>query len=65
MARPYPSGILLDQERVALITGIFTGSSGEVTALAFRGMPNTILSVGIRLDLLQAMFLFLCPLMLF
>ena len=27
---------------MALITGIFTGSSGEVTALAFKGRPNTI-----------------------
>lgn len=37
-----PSGVLLDQARVALITGMFTGSSGEVTALAFKGRPNTI-----------------------
>jgi len=37
-----PRGVLLDQAKVALITGIFTGSSGEVTALAFKGRPNTI-----------------------
>jgi len=37
-----PNGKLLDKERVALITGIFTGSSGEVTALAFKGRQNTI-----------------------
>jgi len=37
-----PSGRLLDQERVAVITGMFTGSSGEVTALAFKGRENTI-----------------------
>lgn len=37
-----PSGRLLDQERVAVITGMFTGSSGEVTALAFKGRQNTI-----------------------
>ncbi|WP_443947000.1 S41 family peptidase [Pedobacter sp. AW1-32] len=37
-----PSGRLLDQERVAVITGMFTGSSGEVTALAFKGRKNTI-----------------------
>ena len=35
-------GELLDKERVAVITGIFTGSSGEVTALAFKGRANTI-----------------------
>ncbi|MDQ1142707.1 S41 family peptidase [Pedobacter agri] len=37
-----PSGRLLDQERVAVITGMFTGSSDEVTALAFKGRENTI-----------------------
>lgn len=37
-----PSGALLDQAKVAVVTGIFTGSSGEVTALAFKGRPNTI-----------------------
>jgi carboxyl-terminal processing protease len=37
-----PNGKLLDKEKVALITGIFTGSSGEVTALAFKGRQNTI-----------------------
>ena len=38
----HPKGALLDQVKVALITGIFTGSSGEVTALAFKGRVNTI-----------------------
>jgi len=37
-----PSGELIDDAKVAVITGIFTGSSGEVTALAFKGRPNTI-----------------------
>ena len=37
-----PKGALLDREKVAVITGVFTGSSGEVTALAFKGRPNTI-----------------------
>ncbi len=37
-----PTGELLDKARVALITGIFTGSSGEVTALAFKGRPGSI-----------------------
>lgn len=37
-----PSGRLVDQERVAVITGMFTGSSGEVTALAFKSRQNTI-----------------------
>jgi len=37
-----PNGKLLDKVKVALITGIFTGSSGEVTALAFKGRQNTI-----------------------
>lgn len=37
-----PNGELLDQAKVAVITGIFTASSGEVTALAFKGRPNTV-----------------------
>jgi hypothetical protein len=37
-----PKGNLLDKERVAIITNIATGSSGEVTALAFKGRENTI-----------------------
>jgi len=36
-----PTGELLDQAKVAVITGIFTGSSGEIVALAFKGRPNT------------------------
>lgn len=36
-----PSGELIAQAKVAVITGIFTASSGEVTALAFKGRPNT------------------------
>ena len=37
-----PSGQLMDHAKVAVITGIFTASSGEVTALAFHDRPNTI-----------------------
>jgi carboxyl-terminal processing protease len=37
-----PVGELLDKTKLAVITGIFTGSSGEVTAMAFKGRPNTI-----------------------
>lgn len=37
-----PKGPLLDRAPVALITGSFTGSSGEVTALAFKGRTNTV-----------------------
>lgn len=37
-----PKGELLDQAKVAVITGIVTGSSGEVTALAFKGRSKTI-----------------------
>ncbi|KLT63972.1 S41 family peptidase [Pedobacter sp. BMA] len=36
-----PNGRLLDQAKVAVITGLFTGSSGEITALAFKGRANT------------------------
>lgn len=42
MASINPKGQLLNKEKVAVITGMFTGSSGEVTALAFKGRPNTI-----------------------
>lgn len=38
-----PSGKLLDQQRVAVITGMFTGSSCEVTSFAFKGRENTFL----------------------
>lgn len=37
-----PKGELLDKIKVAVITNIATGSSGEVTALAFKGRENTI-----------------------
>ena len=37
-----PNRELLDKVKVALITGMFTGSSGEVTALAFKGRQKTI-----------------------
>jgi len=36
-----PNGVLLDQAKVAVILGQVTASSGEVTALAFKGRPNT------------------------
>lgn len=35
-------GELMDNAKVAVITSLFTASSGEVTALAFKGRPNTI-----------------------
>lgn len=35
-------GELLDKTKVAIITGIATGSSGEVTALAFKSRDNTV-----------------------
>lgn len=38
-----PKGELLDKAKVAVITGPLTASSGEVTALAFKGRPNTVL----------------------
>lgn len=37
-----PKGELLDKTTVAVITNIATGSSGEITALAFKGRENTI-----------------------
>ncbi|GAA5099024.1 hypothetical protein GCM10023210_35880 [Chryseobacterium ginsengisoli] len=38
-----PKGELLDNAKVAVITGLLTASSGEITALAFKGRPNTVL----------------------
>ena len=37
-----PEGALQDTAKVAVITNLATGSSGEVTALAFKGRENTI-----------------------
>lgn len=37
-----PKGNLLDKEKVAIITNVATASSGEVTALAFKGRENTL-----------------------
>lgn len=37
-----PQGKLLDTTKVAIITNIGTGSSGEITALAFKGRENTV-----------------------
>lgn len=37
-----PKGQLIDDAKVAVITGLLTASSGEVTALAFKGRANTI-----------------------
>lgn len=37
-----PDGELLDETKVAVLTNIATGSSGEITALAFKGRKNTI-----------------------
>ncbi len=37
-----PKGELLDKVKVAVITNIATGSSGEITALSFKGRENTI-----------------------
>jgi len=41
---PYitPGGRLMDKSRVAVITGGLTASSGEVTALSFKGRPYTV-----------------------
>lgn len=36
-----PKGELLDKVKLAIITGIATASSGEVTAIAFKGRVNT------------------------
>ncbi|MET0573031.1 MAG: S41 family peptidase [Pedobacter agri] len=37
----HPMGQLLDKKRVSIITGLFTASSGEVVAMAFKGRSNT------------------------
>lgn len=37
-----PSGELMDKSKVAVLIGGLTASSGEVTALAFKGRSNTI-----------------------
>lgn len=37
-----PKGELLDKAKVAVIINIATGSSGEITALGFKGRENTI-----------------------
>lgn len=37
-----PKGELLDTAKVALIIGALTASSGEITAMSFKGRPNTI-----------------------
>lgn len=37
-----PKGELLDKVKVAVITNIATASSGELTAIAFKGRENTI-----------------------
>lgn len=37
-----PKGALRDETKVALVINRATGSSGEITALAFKGRPNTI-----------------------
>ena len=36
-----PEGKLLDKINIAVITNLATGSSGEITALAFKGRENT------------------------
>lgn len=37
-----PNGMLLDKAKVAILINSATGSSGEITALAFKGRENTI-----------------------
>ena len=37
-----PNGELVDKSKVAVLVGGLTASSGEVTALAFKGRANTI-----------------------
>lgn len=37
-----PKGMLLDKTKVAILTNLGTGSSGEVIALAFKGRENTV-----------------------
>jgi len=38
-----PKGELLDHAKVAVITGLLTASAGEVTALAFKERPHTVI----------------------
>lgn len=37
-----PKGELMENIKVAVITGVVTASSGEIVAMAFKGRPNTI-----------------------
>ncbi len=37
-----PKGKLMDKMKVAIITNIATGSSGEITAMSFKGRKNTL-----------------------
>lgn len=37
-----PNGKNLEKSKVAIITGIVTGSSGEITAISFKGRKNTL-----------------------
>lgn len=37
----HPDGESLEHSKVAVITGLLTASSGEITALAFKGRPHT------------------------
>ena len=37
-----PKGERFDKSKVAIITGIITASSGEITAISFKGRENTI-----------------------
>jgi hypothetical protein len=37
-----PGGKTMEHVKVAVITGLLTASSGEVTALAFKGRPDTV-----------------------
>lgn len=38
-----PKGKKLIKSKVALVTGIVTGSSGEITAISFKGRKNTLI----------------------
>ncbi|WP_294250717.1 S41 family peptidase [uncultured Chryseobacterium sp.] len=37
-----PKGVSMEHVKVAVVTGLLTASSGEVTALAFKGRPGTV-----------------------
>lgn len=37
-----PKGMSMEHQKVAVVTGLLTASSGEVTALAFKGRPETV-----------------------